>query len=81
MNFCSEDEGRLTTLGDAMLSDYDRTIASIPSESFCTSFRQAASNLDAQLLTIYRVAVLCAKELEDLDQVALKSRDLINIPP
>src|SRR5258708_17679100 len=59
----------LQVLGDDAVADFDRRIASIP-DSLCSSFNSEASRLEAALLTIYKIAVLCVKEEEDLNKVA-----------
>jgi hypothetical protein len=59
----------LRQLGDSAIADFDKRIASIPN-TLCAPFHAEARQLEAALLMIYNVAVLCVKEEEVLENIA-----------
>jgi len=59
--------------------DFDKRVASLPPE-LCAPFHQEARQLDAELLTIYKMTALCNKEEEeDLDKVSSRWGAMVKI--
>ena len=56
-------------LGQSVLVDFDKRVASLP-EQLSAPFHQEARQLEAELLTIYKMTALCAKEEEDLAKIS-----------
>ena len=52
-----------------MLADFDRRVAEIPGD-LCAPFHAEARQLDAELMTLYKMVVLCVRNEENLDEVA-----------
>jgi hypothetical protein len=61
-------ESDLNDLTDGNLDTFDREVCAIPPDA-CASFLQAASRLEAELLSIYRMVALSTKREESLDRV------------
>ena len=59
----------LLELSKGSLDSFEQRLAAIPPE-LCAPFYEEARQLDAELLTVYRVVVLCTKREEDLDRVS-----------
>jgi hypothetical protein len=59
----------LLELSNEALAAFDQRVASIPKD-LCAPFHEEARQLEAELLTVYRVVVLCTKKEDDLDTVA-----------
>jgi hypothetical protein len=59
----------LQELSKGSLASFDQRVAAIPRE-LCAPFHDEARQLEAELLTVYRVVVLCTKREEDLTHVA-----------
>lgn len=59
----------LLELSNGSLAAFDQRIASIPRE-LSAPFHEEARQLEAELLTVYRVVVLCTKKEDNLDTVA-----------
>jgi hypothetical protein len=56
-------------LSKGSLSSFEQRISTIPKE-LCAPFHDEARQLETELLTVYRVVVLCTKREEDLDKVS-----------
>ena len=68
MKECLKDSD-LLELTEESLASFDQRLAMIP-EELCAPFHQEARQLDAELLTVYRVVVLCTKREDDLERVS-----------
>lgn len=62
-------ESDLLELSDGSLAAFDQRMASIPKD-LCVPFHQEARQLETELLTVYRVVVLCTKKENNLNTVA-----------
>jgi hypothetical protein len=56
-------------LSKGSLASFDQRLAIIP-QDLCSPFSSEARQLEAELLTMYRVVVLCTKREEDLERVS-----------
>ncbi len=68
MNQCLV-EADLETLAGESLAAFELRLAAIPKD-MCAPFNDEARQLETELLTVYRVAVICTKKEEDLERVA-----------
>lgn len=68
MNNCLP-ESDLRELGNSMLVDFERRVASIPKD-LCAPFHEEARQLETELLTIYKMVALCTRKEEDLSSVS-----------
>ena len=68
MKECLKDSD-LLELTEQTLTSFDERLATIP-QDLCAPFHQEARQLDIELLTMYRVVVLCTKREEDLERVS-----------
>lgn len=59
----------LLELSQGSLDSFEKRIASIPKD-LCAPFHEEARQLESELLTVYRVVVLCTKRAEDLERVS-----------
>ena len=62
-------ESDLLELSGGSLAAFDERVASIPKD-LCVPFHEEARQLEAELLTVYRVVVLGTRKEENLDMVA-----------
>jgi hypothetical protein len=62
-------EAELRELGDSVILDFERRIASIP-QDMCAAFHQEARQLETELLLIYKTVSLCVKKEEDLNIIS-----------
>jgi hypothetical protein len=68
MSDCVTDS-HLQELGDSAVADSDRRIAGFPRD-LCVPFYMEAMRLENELLTIYKMVVLCVRREADLVKVA-----------
>ncbi len=59
----------LQVLGKGVIQDFERRVAAIPKD-LCGPFHTEAVRLEADLLGIYRVAVVVARKTDDLESIA-----------
>ena len=59
----------LLELSRGSLDSFEQRIANIPKD-LCAPFHEEARQLETELLTVYRVVVLCTKREEDLERVS-----------
>jgi len=59
----------LLELSNGSLTSFERRLASIPAD-LAAPFHDEARQLETELLTVYRVVVLCTKREESLDSVS-----------
>jgi len=59
----------LLALSSESLAAFEQRVASIPKD-LRAPFHEEGRQLEAELLTVYRVVVLCTKKEDDLDAVA-----------
>jgi hypothetical protein len=71
-------ETELKQLGNSMIMEFERRVASIP-DYLCAPFHQEARQLEAELLTIYKMVALCAKKDEDLDVVSKRWGSMVQM--
>src|SRR5262245_56310021 len=62
-------EPDLLELSQESLASFDQRLATIPKD-LCAPFHEEARQLETELLTVYRVVVLCTKREEDLERVS-----------
>jgi hypothetical protein len=62
-------ESDVNELAQAALTDFDQEVASL-SEELCVSFNQAAGQLEAGLLNLYRVVAKLVRKEDDLGRIA-----------
>jgi hypothetical protein len=55
-------------LSNATLAESDKRLSTIPAD-MCAPFFAEASNLQQQLLSVYRTVVLCVRKEDDVDRV------------
>lgn len=68
MSSCLENSD-IRMLGDSILAQFDRRVASIP-EDLCGPFHIEARQLESELLGLHRMVALCAKRQDDLKFVS-----------
>ena len=68
MKECLNDADLLALL-EGSLASFDQRVATIPKD-LCAPFHDEARQLETELLTVYRVVVLCTKREDDLDRVS-----------
>jgi len=59
----------LLELSQGSLASFDQRLATIPKD-LCAPFHEEARQLETELLTVYRVVVLCTKREENLKRVS-----------
>ena len=59
----------LLELSQGALASFEQRLMTIPKE-LCAPFHEEARQLESELLTVYRVVVLCTKREEDLNRVS-----------
>jgi hypothetical protein len=62
-------ESDLLEVSGGSLAAFDQRVALIPKD-LCAPFHEEARQLEAELLTVYRVVVQCTKKEDNLDRVA-----------
>ena len=77
MNTCL-DAADIQEIGDSFLNEFDRRYVTLDKE-FCVPFNQEARQLEAELLTMYKLVVKMARAIEDIDQVAGLWRTMVNL--
>src|SRR2546421_393179 len=68
MNECLT-ESDLWELSQGSLTSFEKRLATIP-QDLCAALHEEARQLETELLTVYRVVVLCTKREEDLERVS-----------
>jgi len=68
MNECLTGSDLLELSKDSLAS-FEQRLATIPAD-LCAPFHEEARQLETELLTVYRVVVLCTKREEDLARVS-----------
>ena len=68
----------LLELSQESLEAFDQRVARIPAE-LCSPFHQEARQLEAELLTVYRMVVLCTKREEDLQLVSIWWESMVKV--
>src|SRR5437763_16635138 len=68
MNECLS-ESDLLELSQGSLASFEQRLAAIPKD-LCAPFHEEARQLETELLTVYRVVVLCTRREEDLERVS-----------
>jgi hypothetical protein len=63
------DTADLLALSRATLDETDRRLSEIPAD-LCAPFYAEASNLEQQLLGVYRTVALCVRKEDDLEKIA-----------
>lgn len=63
------DAADVLALSRATLDETDRRLSEIPAD-LCAPFYAEASNLEQQLLGVYRTVALCVRKEDDLDKIA-----------
>jgi hypothetical protein len=56
-------------LGQSMVDGFDQRMSSIP-QDLCAPFHMEARQVEAELITIYKMVVLCVRQSEDVNQIA-----------
>src|SRR5438105_15651609 len=68
MNKCLTDSD-LLELSQGSLASFEQRLATIPKD-LCAPFHEEARQLETELLTVYRVVVLCTRREEALERVS-----------
>jgi hypothetical protein len=68
MNACF-DTADILALSQATLDETNRRLSEIPAD-LCAPFYAEASNLEQQLLGVYRTVALCVRKEDDLEKIA-----------
>jgi len=63
------DTSDILALSRATLDETDRRLSEIPAD-LCAPFYAEASNLEQQLLGVYRTVALCVRKEDDLEKIA-----------
>jgi hypothetical protein len=63
------DTSDILALSRATLEEADRRLNEIPAD-LCAPFYAEASNLEQQLLGVYRTVALCVRKEDDLEKIA-----------
>ena len=63
------DTSDVLELSRATLKEANRRLSEIPAD-LCAPFYAEASNLEQQLLGVYRTVALCVRKEEDLEKIA-----------
>src|SRR6266699_951534 len=61
-----------------MFDDFDRRVSNIPGE-LCAPFHDEARHLETELLMLYRATVLCVRREEDINRVAARWGEMVEI--
>jgi hypothetical protein len=65
-------------LGDSALEEFDRNVSQLP-PTLCAPFHAEARQLETQLLGIYKMIALCARETDDLAIIAERWGWMVNL--
>src|SRR2546427_13260807 len=71
-------ESDVQELGRAVLADFDRRVSDLPND-LCAPFHEEARQLETELLMIYRATVLCVRRQEDMNEVAARWGEMVEI--
>ena len=71
-------ESDVQELGRTVLADFDRRVADLP-ENLCAPFHEEARQLETESLMIYKATVLCVRHQEDMNQVAARWAEMVEI--
>jgi hypothetical protein len=71
-------ESDVKELGKTVLSEFDRRMAALP-EDLCAPFHEEARQLETELLFIYRATVLCVRREEDMNEVATRWKEMVEM--
>ena len=71
-------DSNLQELGQSVLDSFDRRVAAIPQE-LCAPFHSEARQLEAELLTIYKMVALCVKPMENTNEIAAFWGLMVNV--
>ena len=71
-------ESDVKELGKTVLSDFDRRLAALP-EDLCAPFHEEARQLETELLFLYRATVLCVRREEDMNEVAARWKEIVEM--
>lgn len=77
MNECLRDSD-LMEISRESLAAFEQRIAAIPKD-LCAPFHEEARQLETELLTVYRVVVLCTKREEDLPRVSAWWKRMVQV--
>jgi len=61
-----------------MFDDFDRRVSVLP-EELCAPFHDEARQLETELLMLYRTTVLCVRREPDMDWVATRWGEMLEI--
>jgi len=71
-------ESDLQELGKTVLADFDRRLLTLPAD-LCAPFHEQARQLETELIMLYRATVLCVRREEDMDRVAARWGEMVEI--
>src|SRR6516164_853625 len=77
MNECLTDSD-LMELSRETLTSFEKRLSTIP-KTLCAPFHEEARQLETELLTVYRVVVLCTKREDDLKHVSEWWKTMVSI--
>ena len=75
---CGIPEATFAELGESAFADFDALIGETRPD-MCQPFFAAADRLEASVLSIYRMKMICARNEEDLDAVAAQWKSMASI--
>ena len=61
-----------------MLADFDRRFQSLPAD-LCAPFHDEARQLETELTSLYRATVMCVRREEDMNRVAARWGEMVEI--
>jgi len=65
-------------LGESFLTDFDQGFASLPKD-LCAPFRKLASDLEINLISLFRTNVILVRDCENLDDISKSWGALVTI--
>jgi hypothetical protein len=71
-------ESDVQELGRTVLADFDRRLLTLPGD-LCAPFHEEARQLEAELLMIYRATVMCVRREDDMNRVAARWGDMVEL--
>lgn len=77
MNTCLE-ASDIQEVGDSFLQEFDRRYETLD-KGLCFPFNEEARQLEAELVTMYRMVVKIARTIEDIDHVGRLWRTMVNL--
>ena len=71
-------ESDVQELGRTVLAEFDRRFLALP-EDLCAPFHDEARQLETELMSLYRATVMCVRREEDINRVAARWGEMVEI--